>query len=112
MGKPFFTFCDRAVPIQFFEEEPVKLTLIVSDKTDQKILDCYRDFAEADKQTTPEKRRAHYEAALQSFLGKENADKLLSRTEKCDCFAIMEIFNYILAEYREAKAKKLNGSAR
>lgn len=111
MGKPFFTFCDRAVPVQFFENEPVKVTLIISDKTDQRILDCYRAFAEADK-LPPEKRLAGYEDALRTFLGRENADRLLSRMEECDCFAVTEVFTYILTEYREAKTKKLNGSAR
>lgn len=111
MGKPFFTFCDRAVPVRFFEDEPITVTLLISDRTDQSILDCYRAFAEADK-LTPDKRLGGYEAALREFIGAEHADRLLERMDQRDCFAVIEVFQYLLAEYREAKTKKLNGSVR
>ncbi len=111
MNKPFFTFIDRVVPVQFFEDDPVKLTLIISDQTDQKIVDCSQAFLAADKET-PENRFAKYAEALDSFIGAENAEKILSRAEQRDCFTVFEVYSYLIGAYKDAKTKKLTGSAR
>ena len=36
----FFAFTDRAIPVQFFEENPIHVTLIASDEMDARILDA------------------------------------------------------------------------
>lgn len=109
--KPYFTFLDRVVPVTFFEDEPVTLTLLISDQTDRKIIDCSQAFLAADKGEQDE-RLAKYEAALARFIGAENAEKILSRTQQRDCFAVFEVYNYLLNAYKDAKTKKLTGSAR
>lgn len=111
MGKPYFVFMDRVVPVEFFEEEPVQLTLLISDKTDKKISDCAQRFLKADEKPV-EKRLQLYETALADFIGEEKADAILTRTEARDCFAVYEVFCYILNTYKDAKTKKLAGFGR
>ena len=38
MGK-YFTFVDRFIPVEFFEDDPIKVTIQISDATDMLILD-------------------------------------------------------------------------
>lgn len=35
-----FTFADRAIPVQFFDTDPINVTLIASDEMDRKILEA------------------------------------------------------------------------
>ena len=107
----FFTFADRFVPIQFFEEDPVKLTLKISDETDKRLLKASEAFVAADKQQDMDTRRDAYRTALESFIGKENADAILSRTDEPDCFAIYSVFKYLVDTYGAQKAKNLSASA-
>lgn len=111
MGK-FFTFADRAVRVQFFEEAPVVLTLLISDETDQRILESGKLFQAADKAKTTSERAVKYRAALETLIGAEKTDVILARSEKADSFAIYSVYRYILSAYAEQKSKNLNAPAR
>ena len=108
----FFTFADRYVPVQFFEDQPVKLTLTISNDTDRRILDCGRAFAEADKKQDMEQKAQRYREILGGFIGAEHVDAILDRADVQDAFAVFEVYNYICTAYQEAKRKKLMGSVR
>lgn len=107
----FFTFADRFVPIQFFDENPVKLTLKISDETDKRLVKASEEFIAADKLRDLDKRRVAYLAALEGFIGAEHAESILSRTDEPDCFAIYSVFKYLLDTYGAQKAKNLSASA-
>lgn len=107
----FFTFADRFVPIQFFDEDPVKLTLKISDETDKRIIKAQEAFIAADKHQDMDKRRDAYRAALAGFIGKENVEAILSRTDEPDGFAIYSVYKYLLDAYGAQKAKNLSASA-
>ena len=108
----FFTFADRFVPIQFFDEDPVNLTMKISDETDKRLVKASEGFVAADKLQDLDKRREAYRAALESFIGAEKAEAILSRTDEPDCFAIYSVFKYLLDTYGTQKAKNLSASAR
>ena len=109
----FFTFADRFVPVQFFDgEDAVKITMKISDETDKRILKASEAFVAADKNTDMAKRRDAYRAALESFLGAEKADAILSHADEPDCFAIYSVWQHLLREYGAAKTKNLSGSGR
>ena len=84
----FFTFADRAIPVQFFGDDPIQLTLIASDEMDAKILDAYKLIAEGDQQTNPEDRKAKYRQAVDSLIGHDVADQILARTDNADGYAL------------------------
>ena len=107
----FFTFADRFVPIQFFDEDPVKLTLKISDETDKRIIKAQEAFLAADKHQDMDKRRDAYRAALEGFIGKENVEAILSRADEPDGFAIYSVYKYLLDAYGAQKAKNLSASA-
>lgn len=99
MGK-YFTFVDRFLPIEFFEQDPVKITLQIGDTTDQKLVEMGRKI---DASTTFEDGKA----ALAEVIGAENLDAILARAENPDQLALLEITYYVLQAYREGKAKNL-----
>ncbi len=99
MGK-YFTFVDRFLPIEFFEKDPVKITLQISDTTDKRLVEMGRKM---DAAATFEDGKA----ALAEVIGAESLDAILSRTEAPDQFALLQITYYILQAYREGKAKNL-----
>ena len=99
MGK-YFTFVDRFLPIEFFEKDPVKITLQIGDTTDQKLAEMGRKI---DASATFEDSKA----ALAEIVGADNLEAILARTENPDQLALLEITYYVLQAYREGKAKNL-----
>lgn len=99
MGK-YFTFVDRFLPIEFFEQDPVKITLQIGDTTDQKLVEMGRKI---DASATFEDSKA----ALAEIVGADNLEAILARTENPDQLALLEITYYVLQAYREGKAKNL-----
>lgn len=108
----FFKFADRFVPIKFFEEDPITVTLKISDETDSRIVKVAEKIATADKLVNLEKRRQSYMDALTELIGKENASKILARADEVDCFAIGAVIHHVFAAYGEQKRKNLSASAR
>ena len=108
----FFTFADRFVPVQFFDEDPITLTLKISDETDKRLIQAGKGIDDADKLTDMDKRRAAYRAVLEDFIGAEKTEAILSRTDEPDCFAIYSVFKYLLDVYGAQKVKNLSASAR
>lgn len=99
MGK-YFTFVDRMLPIEFFETDPVKITLLIGDEMDQKLVTMGTKLDAA--KTVDEAR-----AALAEAIGEENTQKILSRAEEVDRYFITQVAGYVLSEYGAGKAKNL-----
>lgn len=110
----FFTFADRFVTCCFFgdDDEAYKITLTVCDDTDRKISECADLFHKADAAKDFDARQKAYKKALIHLIGEDHVNALLSKTDNPDCFAIFEVYQYIINEYRDAKVKKLTASAR
>lgn len=106
----FFTFANRAIPVQFFEERPITVTLIASDETDARLLESARLLQEGDTQTTVEARLPLYRKAVENLIGPEKTKEILSRADNADGYAVCAVYQYLLAVYREGKAKNLTAS--
>ena len=100
MAKKFFNFVDRFLPIEFFEEEPVTITLTIGDEMDKKLDKLAEDLKT--QMGTAKKR-----GLLEGLIGKENADRILSRFDEVDGYTIDQVLLYINLTYREAKQKNL-----
>lgn len=100
MAKKFFAFVDRFLPIEFFEEEPVTITLTVGDEMDRKLDKLVEDL----KTTTGVTKKR---GLLDGLIGKENAERILSRFEDVDSYVIDQVLLYINLTYREGKQKNL-----
>ena len=99
MGK-YFTFVDRSIQIEFFDKDPVKITLCVGDEMDRKLNEMGRKM---DAAATFEDRKA----ALADTIGVENVDAIMARAETQDNYALLEIAHYLLQEYQDGKTKNL-----
>lgn len=78
MGK-CFAFANRACRIQFFEDDPVELTLFVGDETDKRIMKSAAMIEDADKLKSVEERFAKYRAALAELVTEEKVDTSLCK---------------------------------
>lgn len=104
MAKKFFTFVDRFLPIEFFEEEPVTITLTIGDEMAQKI---DAGWAKLSSATTVEKSRD----ILVAWIGEENTEKLLARCDEVDVYTIQQLLFYIKQAFIEGTQKNLLAAA-
>ena len=100
MAKKCFTFVDRFLPIEFFEEEPVTITLTIGDEMDKKM----DNLARALKTPLDVKKKR---ALLEGLIGEENTERILSRFEDVDGYVLDQVLVYITGEYLEGKQKNL-----
>lgn len=107
-----FAYAKRACKVQFFEEDPVVATIFVGDESDKLCLKGARLIEEGDKCVTFDGRMEKYKEAVELFLGTEKTDAILERAEEKDCFALLEIWQFIVTSLREHKVKNLTASAR
>ena len=100
----YFTFVDRILPIQFYEADPVTITLTICDQMAQKIDAGMKKLsATADA--------AQCRDILVAWIGEDNADKLLARCEDVDTYTISQLLLYIKQEYIEGQRKNLLAAA-
>lgn len=100
MATPF-TFVDRDVEIIFFEQDPVTITMTVSDETDKKLA----EYAGAVKK---DRSYASCKKAMEGLIGKENLAKILKRAPVEDGYALLQVERHIGETYAEAQAKNLS----
>lgn len=111
MGR-VFTFSSRIVQMQFFEEDPVTITMLIGDETDSRILKSGAMISEADKIGDIKKRLEQYRAALELLIGAEHTAAILDRADELDSYAIFSVYRHVLNEYGAQKAKNLSAPAR
>lgn len=104
-----FTFASRAVKIQFFEDDPVVITVFIGDEFDKKLVESAKLINAADKVADLDERREKYMDSLRKLIG-ASADEIMSRAEPADSFAIMSVYMHISTAYAEAKRKNLSAS--
>lgn len=103
MAKKYFTFVDRFLPIQFFEEDPITITVCICDGTDRKIDQIFEELRTS---VTAERKRA----MLVELIGEENTANLLSRSDQVDAYVLDQLLLYIRNEYIEGKRKNLQAA--
>ena len=107
-----FAYSKRACKVQFFEDDPVVVTIFVGDESDKLCIQGARLIEEGDKCASFEMRMAKYREAVELFLGIEKTEAVLERAEEKDCFALIGIWQFIVGALRDHKLKNLTASAR
>lgn len=103
----FFAFTDRAIPVQFFEDDPICVTLVASDEMDAKILESEQMILEGNQQTALEIRKDKYRGAVDNLVGHDVAERILARSDNADGYAILSLYAGIVQAYGEGKRKNL-----
>lgn len=104
-----FSFSDRLAEINVFD---VKICVTIGDTVERKLLDSSKLLAEAARLTDIDARLKKCREALNLLIGAPTAEQILSHAEIVDCFAITEVWRYVVGAYREAEAKKITASTR
>lgn len=104
-----FAYSKRLVPLTFFEEDPITVTLTIGDKADKAIVDSAAMIEQADR-SGMDGRADAYHKALALLITDEKAEAILARGEG-DSFAALEVWNYVVQSYRAAKTKNLTAPA-
>lgn len=108
----FFTFADRACRLQFFEDDPIVVTLFVGDKTDKACVAGAALIDEGDKEKDFDRRFAKYREALVLLLGEEKTAAVLARAETADSLTLLELWQYVVRALRDQKLKNLTAPVR
>lgn len=109
--KPF-AFSDRFCKIQFFEDDPIIITLQLSDELDKKVMESGQMIEKADRKNDFENRASAYKEALDLLIGHEKADEIIDRAEFSDSLSCLELWQYVVLAIREHKQKNLSASIR
>ena len=102
MGK-YFTFVDRYLTLEFFEEDQVKVTLFIGD-------DMYRKIDSAFKKLQKPMPAADKIGILNDLIGEENTSEILERMDEADGYALDQVLLYIHSTYIEGKTKNLQAA--
>ena len=104
MAKKYFAFVDQFLPVEFFEEDPITVTLTISDEFDRKL---DKAFVDLKSPMTVEKKRK----VLEGLIGPENTARILSRFETVDGYVLDQVLLYVRGAYLEGKQKNLLAAA-
>lgn len=100
MAKKFFTFVDREVEINFFEDDPITMTMTVCDETDRKLSLCGEQLSKAGDYAAQKK-------ALSELIGQKTLEKILDRAPFQDSYALIQAAHHITECYLEVRTKNL-----
>ena len=102
MGK-YFTFVDRLITLEFFEEDAVKATVTIGDDMDKRIDAAFNRLK---KPESVEDKKAE----IAGLIGADVTDKILERLDTVDGYALDQLLLYIRETYLEAKVKNLQAA--
>lgn len=109
----FFNFASREVNICFFEgKDAVKVQLLISDETDQRFVKGAELLERGTKADSIEERKRLWIEAVDALIGPEARQGILDNAPVQDCFAVAEVYRYLVDAYGGAKVKNLSASAR
>ena len=109
----FFNFASREVNVFFFEgKDVVKVRLVISDETDQRFAKGAELLERGTKADSIDERKALWIEAVDAMIGAEQRQAILDKAPVQDCFAVAEIYRYLVDAYGGAKVKNLSASAR
>lgn len=109
----FFSFAERIAPVQFFDgPAAVTIKLTISDETDEAFVRA-AEMVKAGAETPDVQRRFElWLQAVDTLIGEEARGKILDHAPVRDCFAVAELYRYLVDTYAAAKVKNLSASAR
>ena len=102
MGK-YFTFVDRLITLEFFEEDAVKATVTIGDDMDKRIDAAFNRLKEPE--SVEDKK-----AGIAGLIGADVTDKILERLDTVDGYALDQLLLYIRETYLEAKVKNFQAA--
>lgn len=109
----FFNFANREVSVCFFEgQEAVKVKLTISDETDQRFVKGAALLERGTKADSIDERKALWIEAVDAIIGAQQRQAILDKAPVQDCFAVAEVYRYLVDAYGGAKVKNLSASAR
>ena len=80
----YFTFLDRTLELRFFAEDPITVSIPMGDDMEQLLMEMGKNMDEAGDY-------GHAMEALYPILGRENTEKILSRSDRQDCYAAEQL---------------------
>lgn len=95
-----FTFIDRAITLEFYQDPTEQVKLYLGDVLEEKIARAVAHYDEDHTLSEDVKN-------LRELMGQENADRLLARAEPVDRLTVLELLSYTVRRCREEQAKKL-----
>ena len=99
----YFTFLDRTLELRFFAEDPITVSIPMGDDMEQLLMEMGKNMDEAGDY-------GHAMEALYPILGRENTEKILSRSDRQDCYAAEQLAAFVIAAYGEGKEKNLRAA--
>lgn len=102
MGK-YFTFLDRTLELRFFSEDPVTVSIPMGDDMEEQLLEMGRNLDEAGDYGSAKE-------TLYPILGRENTERILSRSDRQDRYAAEQLAAFVIAAYGEGKEKNLRAA--
>ena len=99
----YFTFLPRTITLRFFPDDPILVPLPMGDDMDDLLLTMAKNLDEAGDFSTAA-------ACLYPVLGREHADKILSRADCRDTLSVCQLAGYILRQYGMEKEKNLDAA--
>lgn len=109
----FFNFASREVKVCFFDgKDAVTVKLVISDETDQRFVKGAELVERGTKADSIDERKALWLDAVDAIIGAEPRQAILDRAPVQDCFAVAEVYRYLVDAYGGAKVKNLSASVR
>ena len=109
--KPF-AFSNRFCKIQFFEDDPIVVTIQIGDDLDKRILESGLLIEKADRSKDVDTRINSYRDALDMLIGEVKAEEIIKRADTNDSLTCLELWQYVVLAVREHKQKNLTASVR
>ena len=109
----FFSFASREVKVCFFDgKDAVTVKLVISDETDQRFAKGAELLERGTKADSVAERKMLWIEAVDALIGAEQRQAILDKAPVQDCFAVAEIYRYLVDAYGGAKVKNLSASVR
>ena len=109
----FFQFSSREVRVQFFDGPgSVVVPLTISDETDKAFLRGAELLKKGTEAGDIQHRLSLWTEAVDTLIGEDARKRILALAPQQDCFAVAEIYRFVVDAYGAAKVKNLSASAR
>ena len=109
----FFHFSSREVRVQFFDGPgAVVVSLTISDETDIAFVRAAELIKQGTETGDVQQRLSVWTEAVDALIGEDARKQILAQAPHQDCFAVAEIYRFVVDAYGAAKVKNLSASAR
>lgn len=109
----FFQFSSRKITVQFFSgANAVFVPLTISDETDKAFVRGAELLKKGTEAADIQQRLGFWTEAVDALIGEDARKRILAQAPEQDCFAVAEIYRYVVDTYGAVKVKNLSASAR